>query len=103
MYWIESPPPVGEGEIKGFGDGLLYTIAKLRSMITIFWAAAPKGPMTYTFTKGKIFFSSVNPPPLNPGLDEVQLRLEAQIPISRLKSQSRGLNLSQGLNPSFKA
>ena len=46
-----------------------------------FWAAAPKGPMTYAFTYAEIFPKSVHPP-----------SLEAQIPVPRPKSQSRGPN-----------
>ena len=62
-----------------------------------FWAAAPKGSMTYAFTHKENFLLLLllllllRPlPPSNPSL-------EAQIPVSRSKSQS------QGPNPSLKA
>ena len=46
-----------------------------------FWAAAPKGPMTYAFTQGKFLLLLLcTPPGSNPSL-------EAQIPASKLKSQ----------------
>ena len=71
---------------------------------TCFWAAAPKGPMTYAFSHRMISilssFSFFSVPPL-----------EAQIPASRLKSQPQGSNPSikaqksqcQGLNPNLEA
>ena len=50
-----------------------------------FWAAAPKGSMTYAFTHMGDFLLLLllllRPPPSNPSL-------EAQIPVSRPKSQS---------------
>ena len=82
--------------------------------LLLFWAAAPKGLMTYAFTHGEISpFPPVYPtPPLRPYSSiEAQIldsrpksqpwglnpRLEAQIPGSRLKSQA------QGSNPKLKA
>ena len=60
-----------------------------------FWAAAPKGSMTYAFTYMGHFLLLLlllllRPPPLNPSL-------EAHIPVSRPKSQP------QGLKPSLEA
>ena len=59
-----------------------------------FWAVAPKGSMTYAFTHmgNFLLFSFVPPPPSG-----LYLSLEAHIPVSRPKSQSRGSN------PSFEA
>ena len=65
-------------------------------LFSTFWAVAPKGSMTYAFTHMGDFLLLLHlllllrPPPSNPSL-------EAQIPVSRPKSQSRGPN------PSLKA
>ena len=58
-----------------------------------FWAAAPKGSITYAFTQGDFLLLLLRPPP-PPG---PYLSLEAHIPALRPKSQS------QGSNPNLKA
>ena len=83
-----------------------------------FWAAAPKGLMTYAFTQGKfllllLLLLHTPPPRFRPRDPTPSLKaqipasrpksqpqgpnpsLEAPIPTLRLKSQSRGSNLSQ--------
>ena len=58
--------------------------------ILTFWAAAPKGPMTYAFTHGEIS-PPPSPPPAYPPSPQPPcsfLSLEAHIPASRSKSQS---------------
>ena len=62
-----------------------------------FWAAAPKGPMTHAFTYAEIYPPSPAPPLPPPSPRGPNPSLEAQIPVSRLKSQP------QGANPSLKA
>ena len=68
--------------------------------LSTFWAAAPKGPMTYAFTQGKflllLLLLRLYPPPLETIFEDRGPNpcLEAQIPASRPKSQPRGPNPS---------
>ena len=46
----------------------ITTIIKKNNMFSTFWAAAPKGPMTYAFTQGKfllllLLLLLLRPPP----------------------------------------
>ena len=62
-----------------------------------FWAAAPKGSMTYAFTHTGDFlllFLLLCPPPLKSQSRGQNSSLKAKIPVSRPKSQSRSPNPS---------
>ena len=66
---------------------------RMKTSSLTFWAAAPKGPLTYAFTQGEISPSPppspVYPPPRGPNPS-----FEAHIPALRLQSQPQGLNPS---------
>ena len=78
-------------------------------LVSSFWAAAPKGPVTYAFTYAEISPSSpslTTPPHIKAPIPASRFisqplgpnpSFKAQIPASKLKSQA------QRLNPSFKA
>ena len=87
------------GPLVGWSVGRLVGQSVGRSP---FWAAAPKGPMTYAFTQGKFLLHfQCTPPRFKAHIPGLRLkshaqgsntRLKAQIPGSRLKSQARGSN-----------
>ena len=81
---------------------LLLQVIEVISKPLYFWAAAPKGSMTYAFTLMGNFLlllllctplPSASRPKSQP--QGPNSSLEAPIPTLRLKSQSRGSNLSQ--------